>query len=343
MAWCRPFTGQRPLLLLSLAFVHHARSKSIWSVGRPAGGVEVREDLPSSFEFFHDYVHGGVGEFRSVGKVVLFRGAAERMPAYHRWNDQYLRDRFGSVMLDQVETEKLETRTKLPHENWNIAQFLDKYNDSDIYSTARMPKGLAKEVFLLPFMNCGGGFTQRLQETVLWFSSGRTRSVIHNDANHNVHCVLAGTKHWILWRPDSRIDSPAMGWIQGESAAQQDPEHFKDAYGTYAGRINIDDVDLKKYPGWDRLTWWNMTMQAGDCAFIPGRWFHVVEAPAQRSISFHVWFGVDKIFSADTCERMQQRGANVSDYILRLADCGWGWGSDVKRTKCKPSPEKLEL
>merc|ERR1719235_36998 len=121
------------------------------------------------------------------------------MPAFSRWTDEYLRDAHGKVLMDQVETEKHETRTKLPHEDWTLSRFLGAYNKSEIYSTSVTPKGLDKEVYLLPFMNCGG-FTKRLSETVLWFSSGSTRSVIHNDANHNVHCMFAGTKRWILWK-----------------------------------------------------------------------------------------------------------------------------------------------
>merc|ERR1712050_386403 len=102
------------------------------------------------------------------------------MPAFALWTDEYLRERHGSATLDQVETEKKETRTKLPHEDWSLSKFLDLYTTNAVYSTAVTPKGLSDEVYLLPMMNCGG-FLHKLANTVTWFSSGGTKSVIHND------------------------------------------------------------------------------------------------------------------------------------------------------------------
>merc|ERR1712096_321303 len=120
-------------------------------------------------------------------------------------------------------------------------------------------------------------------------SNGKTKSVIHNDGKNNFHCMFAGQKHWIMWRPDTKpsIRSPKMGWINGEEEAKKNPDKFKDAYGSYVGHIDPDDVDLKGFPGWDKIEWWNMTMGRGDCAYIPPAWYHFVEAPAQRAISVH--------------------------------------------------------
>merc|ERR1712070_653286 len=100
-----------------------------------------------------------------------------------------------------------------------------------------------------------------------------------NDGQQNVHCMIAGEKRWKFWRPDSNIDSEEGGWIRGEEMSEKDPKKFKDAYGTYAGMIDVDDVDVKKYPLYEKMHWWDMTLRAGDCAFIPSRWFHFVESP----------------------------------------------------------------
>lgn len=309
--------------------------KSIWSVGKFVGNVEERKDLPSPAEFHRDYFQNIGGEFEGLGKPVVFPGAAKRMPAFSKWTDEYLREKHGSVKMDQVETEKRETRTAYPHEDWTLARFLDEYNHSEIYSTATTPKGLSDEVFLLPPINCGG-FNRRLAATVTWFSSGGTRSVIHSDSQQNFHCMFAGSKDWILWRPNSGIATEEMGWVHAEEEAKTDPQ-FKDAYGAYVGRIDADDVDLGRFPKWDQLEWWNMTLSPGDCAYIPAKWFHYVESRPGRSISVHTWFRASKKFSSDECEKMEEKGYDVSDFLYRIGDCTWGFGEDGDDTptKCK--------
>eukprot|EP00928_Gymnodinium_smaydae_P071886 TRINITY_DN55361_c0_g1_i1.p1 TRINITY_DN55361_c0_g1~~TRINITY_DN55361_c0_g1_i1.p1 ORF type:complete len:358 (-),score=63.94 TRINITY_DN55361_c0_g1_i1:77-1150(-) len=317
---------------------------TIWEVGNFRGHVETRTDLPSPEEFHREYVRGGSGEFRGIGKPVLFPGAATRMPAYSLWTDDYLRKTHGKVRMDQVETEKRETRTKLPHEDWTLAKFLDEYQTQEIYSTSVLPSGLNKEVYLLPMINCGG-YHSGMSATVLWFSSGSTRSVIHSDGQENIHCMFAGEKHWALWRSDSKVNTAKMGWIDGETQARIDPENFKDAYGQYGGRVNVDNVDLKSFPGWKKLDAWNMTLRAGDCAYIPRRWYHFVEAPAQRSISVHVWFKssgghADKPdFDDRVCRKLEEKGRNVSDFLFRVGDCTFS--EDGGKTKCRLPKQRL--
>ena len=56
---------------------------------------------------------------------------------------------------------------------------------------------LVGEVELLRCMHCGG-FTEHLQDAVIWFSSGSTKSVLHYDAVDNINCVLDGKKEIFL-------------------------------------------------------------------------------------------------------------------------------------------------
>lgn len=341
-------------LLAQVLLAAHAAcggAVSIWSVGKPAGHVEIRDDLPSPHVFYEDYILNRGGPFDGVGKPVLFRGAAKSMPAYELWTDSYLRERHGEVRMDQVETEKKETRKTYPHEDWSLSKFLDEYDGKDIYSTANTPKGISDEVYVLPSINCGG-FHGKLASTVFWFSSGGTKSVVHNDAQQNFHCMFAGQKDWILWRPDARIARRKMGWINAEEEAKFDPS-FKDAYGTYAGLLDVDDMDLGRFPGWGDLEWWNMTLRAGDCAYIPQRWYHYVESLPQRSISVHLWFGGSFDFDEESCRALQEKGLNVSEQLFRLSDCTWGWNepSDSpkkkKKTRCtlpkSPKPRRTNV
>lgn len=313
-----------------------ATGRSIWSVGKPQGSVEVLEELPLPEEFFKKYIQDKGGEFEGYGKPVLMPKAATRMPAFSKWSDAYLLENYGDTRLDQVETEKKETRTKYPHEDWTLKKFLSKYNTSVLYSTATTPPNLGREVYLLPVMNCGG-YSRKLAATVLWMSSGGTKSVIHQDGQDNIHCQFDGQKDWILWESSAPIRKTEMGWVWAENEAEQDPS-FKDAYGQYAGRLDVDNVDVEAYPGWEKLRWWNMTMKAGDCAFIPRHWFHFVQSPPMRSISIHVWFHGEK-FDPRSCEALTAKGFDLSNFLLSIGDCTFGYehGKKGSATKCKMS------
>lgn len=328
-------------LLYRFSLVH---SRDLWSVGKHVGGVDVidasesMQSLPSGEEFFNKYMKASDG----LGVPVLFKGAAKHMPAFKKWRTDEEIDRlYGKDKLDQVETEKLETRTKYPHEDWNVHKFIKNYMTKTVYSTAQTPKNMKKDVWILPPFNCGG-YTKKLYTTVLWWSSGSTESVVHNDGQNNQHCMFAGSKHWILWHPRSGIDKSNMGWVHAEQEYDKGNKEFKDAYGTYVGKINIHDMDetLKKYPKWDEVKWWNMTLEPGDCAYIPPKWFHFVESPAQRSMSVHIWFHGPSKFHDKSCKALQKRGYDVKQSIFTLYDCTFGHG-DEEKLGDKPTTCKL--
>ena len=43
-----------------------------------------------------------------------------------------------------------------------------------------------------------GSFLDYIHETNFWMSSGGTCSVIHYDADHNLHCLVSGRKDFIM-------------------------------------------------------------------------------------------------------------------------------------------------
>ena len=112
---------------------------------------------------------------------------------------------------------------------------------------------------------------------LLWLAGRQTQSVVHRDAEDNYHCIVNGRKSFLLWSPESGVDEKEFGWGTGEG------------YGEFA-QIDVDEVDLKKFPGWATLPAWQGHLMPGDCIFIPEGWFHYVESADSRTLSFHVWF-----------------------------------------------------
>ena len=56
---------------------------------------------------------------------------------------------------------------------------------------------LLEEYALLRSLNCGG-YTNVLQDAIVWFSSGGTKSVLHFDSVDNINCLFDGTKELVL-------------------------------------------------------------------------------------------------------------------------------------------------
>jgi lysine-specific demethylase 8 len=52
---------------------------------------------------------------------------------------------------------------------------------------------LPDDIYLLKCILCGG-YTDELQDSVMWFSNGGTKSVLHYDAIDNINCLMSGTK-----------------------------------------------------------------------------------------------------------------------------------------------------
>ena len=50
------------------------------------------------------------------------------------------------------------------------------------------------------FLQCGG-YANHIDIVLLWFSSGGTKSVLHTDTQENLHCLVSGTKKFVIIRP----------------------------------------------------------------------------------------------------------------------------------------------
>eukprot|EP00435_Cladocopium_sp_Y103_P018915 s1117_g4.t1 len=106
-------------------------------------------------------------------------------------------------------------------------------------------------------------------------------------------------------------------------------------YGAFMGRIDVDRMDLIKYPGWKDVKWSHADLKPGDCLYIPYQWYHQVTAHPGRSINVHVWYWRPAKFDGTSCEQAAPP---------TFADCTWGWepkkGHLGKLQKGWPKPTK---
>jgi len=90
---------------------------------------------------------------------------------------------------------------------------------------------------------------------------------------------LSGEKQFILWDKIQEISRFEMGWT------------WNKGYGDWAGNIDVDNVDVFRFPGWLETEAQVASLSAGDCLYLPEGWFHYVESKfGSRTSSVHVWF-----------------------------------------------------
>ena len=238
----------------------------------------------------------------SWGEPVLFRGAARSMPAFE-WlaTDEKMLAKFPDAFLDGVEmNDKKETRVHA-QDQVAVKEFIARYKTESMYAVASTPWEIAEQLHLPPFMKCDAGITSRLDTSNMWWSSGGTKSVIHNDGQDNVNCLFAGKKRIIFWAPTfgEVIEDKECGWViaeeemddsTGSIETEQDGTRRSKGYGAFAGKMDVDAMDLAKYPCWGQMRWYEANMEAGDCLFIPSRWYHHVDSSDERNLAVNFWW-----------------------------------------------------
>jgi hypothetical protein len=131
-------------------------------------------------------------------RALLLKDAVKSSPAIKLWSDEYLsglaagHDDYKVV----VETTKKESREqKIRH--LSLKEFLALYRNEEVYMVNEVPFYLRKDVVLPQPLQCKQA-SNTLEETIMWFSSGGTKSVVHTDDYENILCMFDGTKEVIL-------------------------------------------------------------------------------------------------------------------------------------------------
>jgi len=209
--------------------------------------------------------------------------------------DQYLMNWHNSdeQKLSSVEGAKIETRFKdSSHpDTYSLREFLKIYNTSELYAASALLDTKIGEQLNVPRMLQSCAMLERIASMNLWLSSGGTSSVVHTDGpKHNLNCLIAGQKKFLLWHPNqirTIVDPEKSGWVNVNSLPESDP--LADAYGAFSGRINQEKVDLDKFPGWAEAEHYHAEVQAGDCLLIPAFWLHQVRSTG-RNIALNAWW-----------------------------------------------------
>ncbi|XP_071503904.1 bifunctional peptidase and arginyl-hydroxylase JMJD5-like [Diadema antillarum] len=278
--------------------------------------IPILEEFPSPKTFFLDHVLGSL--------PVLFRGGGRLSPAFKLWTDQYLRLRPESqtTMVD-VEVRKKENR-KLPTMRVLFSEFLERYKTHDEYMVDGVPKFLRDDVVVPPPLVCDD-ILERIVDAVMWFSSGGTKSVLHNDDTDNINCLFSGQKeilfiNYTQYRHKVNLDHPE---------------------GSYSS-INVEEVDMEKYPGMRDVEFYYAKMFPGDCVYIPYKWIHQVNSIG-RNLAVNLWWehSCENIPSPEICGDMG-RHLTLADISL-VAEKPLPFHEDFEEDEPNPYQKLLDI
>lgn len=181
------------------------------------------------------------------------------------------------------------------------------------YIISQMPDKMGKEWNVPAFFNCGRRpdgdvvkdkpWMTQMYENNFWYlrtPPGKMgTSVIHYDMNHQIMCVFAGKKEWIMWDLQTEAKHipmwneyyrhPAQGRSQGSDDSPIDGER----------------VDLLRWPDFAKAKWSNTTIERGDCLFTPANLLHYVrswgEGEDPRNYALMTMFQERERYDAKTC------------------------------------------
>nr|XP_009858838.1 uncharacterized protein LOC100182837 [Ciona intestinalis] len=254
----------------------------------PYFDIPVVNEYPSTRDFFNKYVIGST--------PLVIKGAVKETIAYRNWTDEYFIQHPKSKELVFAEARKKEVRTEGGF-TISFRKYVKHYTKKAMYMVNGVPKFLKPDVPLPNPLKCKEVMA-KLADTVMWYSDGGTRSVLHNDDVDNINCLYRGNKTLVFV---NRFDTDNE-WV---NKVIDHPE------GSYSG-IDVDAVDFVKYPWLADTRYGIAKMEAGDCLFIPYKWHHQVNSFG-NNLAINIWFNH---LPASYVDLNSERCGDVKDVML---------------------------
>lgn len=177
----------------------------------------------------------------------------------------------------------VETQNRIIHEHrepfvtdWNFREFLNLYTAKPYYLITGLQNSL--KGFIQPQRELWCTLFN-YEEDRLWMSNGNTSSSLHFDTHEVIITQVFGNKTVFLWHPSN--------------ASHTYMEHST-RYGI--SPINVDKVDLLRFPKFAEVVPEVVHLQAGDQLYLPSLYYHQIVTPPGRNIMVSTEFNVAQDF-----------------------------------------------
>ncbi|XP_078676600.1 uncharacterized protein LOC144913655 [Branchiostoma floridae x Branchiostoma belcheri] len=242
----------------------------------PEGPVQEYAEPLSPVDFWNRHVKDYV--------PLVYRQAIAKAPAVTTWqSDEYIRETYGD--LDVLVETKNEDRKARP-QRMSLEKFLDNYRREDWYVVSLLPDPMRAEMQVPRSLLCGA-FRRSILESNLWLSGGGTRSLLHYDADHNLHCLVSGRKDFIM--------------VEAKYEDLLDVDVKRRYSGSSFSHLDMDRIDLLAHPQVADVPWTWATLLGGDCIFIPSGYFHQVRSYGRSVAATIMWDPVNQFNTSEDC------------------------------------------
>jgi len=230
--------------------------------------VDELDTMPTSQEFYERYVR--------LNRPVVIRGGIKEQPYFTRWkSDDYLAKHFGDTLV-MVEEQKVEDRMGADIKTRTLKQYIQGYAKpgNEWYIVQDVYPHMLADVQVPGLLSCEE-FYRGMNMVVMWFSSGGTASVCHNDEQENLLTIADGSKTLLLFPPD---EAPHL-YVQEADRPGLCP-------------ITQRSVDMELFPHFAKAAYTRLELHEGDMLYIPRKWWHQVESPegAGRNLAVNFWW-----------------------------------------------------
>ncbi|TGZ80451.1 Clavaminate synthase-like protein [Ascodesmis nigricans] len=285
--------------------------------------VDVRPHPASPAEFLRDVM---------INRPVVYKGAATELPAYTRWNVDYLLSKMGDCEITVAQTPYGNADSMvfndadgrnyfvMPYEGpENFKSFIRhlqeqklnpdnasprvKYSQSQNNNVEEEYSPLAEDLGNgIPWAEVALG--QNPDATNIWIGNERSVSAMHKDNYENLYCQIRGRKKFTLISPLETVCVGEKSLPQARYELTDDPENpfqiMPDSPETLVHGWPTMDPDV----GDDENEWWKLcrpihvVLEPGDILYLPAMWYHkVAQESGDEGICCAVNFWYDMEYS----------------------------------------------
>jgi len=231
--------------------------------------------FPNTKKFYEEYF--------VPAKPVIIRGAANMHPAMTKWTDEYLKAIEGSNSTRvAAEVNNKENRTRVDESNYPIYPYLQEWMQNYTQPNATgfiisdILTGMKQDLVLPYSIDCPKVLGSQIARSLFFLSNGGTTSVLHHEHFDDIHCILDGSKSFLLADPAVNQEYITID--------ADDPEA-----GEYVD-LDVDAVDGVQYPNISKVEFFTANLNKGDCVYIPAGYMQADRTPAGRQLAVSIWW-----------------------------------------------------
>ena len=113
--------------------------------------------------------------------------------------------------------------------------------------------------------------------------------MIHHDSDNIINCLIdGGEKKWLLLPTEFKHAGLGFQWTAAGGFI-----------GSDASPVDPNRLDLRQFPAFQHVPWESVTMQPGDCLYLPAQYLHQVRTDHHRSMALSIMFLKEASFPYD--------------------------------------------